>query len=251
MEPDASHPEIKKAWRQWQMVLRPDRAQGAGPEELQFRQEKTGLVNEAWSVLGDERKRREYDARRAGARAPEARPEGRSPAGAARPSAPRPAPGAGGGRRARPRTWEDILRESMDDWVKSRERKGSPPRDREGSPFPDRGGSSQPPAGFPRDKGLDWPSYPASDPFRRPAGSVRRAGEAGAGRSVRRPEEARERSVRPAGAAGPRPVRASGDAGRRSSGAVPRRFRGSRPRGRRPFPCGAGIRRDARVLSTV
>ena len=55
------------------MVLHPDRAQGGSPDEMQFRKEKTALVNQAWNVLGNEQKRREYDVRRGNVPAPASR----------------------------------------------------------------------------------------------------------------------------------------------------------------------------------
>ena len=52
----ASQEEIKKAYRNLAFKYHPDRNQGNADAEAQFKK-----INEAYSVLGDETKRRQYD----------------------------------------------------------------------------------------------------------------------------------------------------------------------------------------------
>ena len=123
VEPYVTHAEIKKAWRQWQMVLHPDRAHGAGSEELEFRKEKTTLVNKAWAVLGNEQKRREYDVRR-GSGPVVATPGGSRPGAS---GSPRP-----GNRPSTPpdRIWEQFKRVVRDDLERDSDpRRGRDPRE--------------------------------------------------------------------------------------------------------------------------
>ncbi len=78
---NASSEEIRRAYRRAALAVHPDRG---GSNRLMQR------INEAWDVLGDARKRREYDAQRhEQTRAP--RPAGRAGARATRPTAARPA----------------------------------------------------------------------------------------------------------------------------------------------------------------
>jgi len=61
VERGASVEEIIKAYRTKQKQYHPDRFQGLAPELLGQAEDQSNLINEAYAVLGDEAKRREYD----------------------------------------------------------------------------------------------------------------------------------------------------------------------------------------------
>jgi molecular chaperone DnaJ len=56
VSPDASHEEIRKAYRQLAKRYHPDRAGGSKAAEERFKE-----INDAYSVLGDAEKRKQYD----------------------------------------------------------------------------------------------------------------------------------------------------------------------------------------------
>lgn len=61
IERTASQEEITKAYRAKQMQYHPDRFQGLAPEMLNRLQSHSHIFNEAYAVLDDEEKRKEYD----------------------------------------------------------------------------------------------------------------------------------------------------------------------------------------------
>ena len=64
VRPGASRDEIRRAWIRLARSHHPDTAVG-GPADRERAEAMMRRMNEAWTVLGDERSRAEYDARRA------------------------------------------------------------------------------------------------------------------------------------------------------------------------------------------
>lgn len=58
---DASEADIKKAYKKLALKYHPDRQQGKSDEEKKEAEDKFKEINEAFSVIGDEKKRKEYD----------------------------------------------------------------------------------------------------------------------------------------------------------------------------------------------
>lgn len=98
----ASGPEIRIAYLNLARSLHPDRQQGRAPAEIALAERRMREVNEAYAVLGDERRRHSYDHGRtpppSGGRSTGSRPgspgsgaaAGPPPAPPRRPSGPRP-----------------------------------------------------------------------------------------------------------------------------------------------------------------
>jgi hypothetical protein len=58
---EADHGEIKRAWRVRLQLLHPDRHEGAPADVRAEAARETALINDAWAILGDEERRRQYD----------------------------------------------------------------------------------------------------------------------------------------------------------------------------------------------
>lgn len=58
---DADHGEIKRAWRVRLQLLHPDRHEGAAADVRAEAARETSLINDAWAILGNEQRRRQYD----------------------------------------------------------------------------------------------------------------------------------------------------------------------------------------------
>src|SRR6185295_10485952 len=68
--PTASEGEIRDAYRRRARALHPDRHGGGSPAEQRQASTDMAAVNEAWRVLGDPGRRRQYDRAQAGAAVP-------------------------------------------------------------------------------------------------------------------------------------------------------------------------------------
>jgi curved DNA-binding protein CbpA len=118
ISPTASADEIKRAYRKSALAVHPDRG---GSNRLMQR------INEAWEVLGDPQKRRDYDAQRqAASQAP--RPAGRAGACSAKSAGTRPVRASG----PRPPTFARIAGSilgralhALGGWIEPQPKRGS------------------------------------------------------------------------------------------------------------------------------